>query len=52
LKRTKTRFWAGSNGTQALAGTNTEKVGASPVLICVITVGPMVEVHCPVAGFV
>src|SRR5262245_22973609 len=46
------RFWAASNGIQALAGTNSENVGVSPALICVTTVGPMADVHCPVLGSV
>ena len=43
---------AGSNGMNALAARNTEKVGVPPALICVATVGPIADVHWPFWGFV
>ena len=51
-KRTKMRFVAGSKGTAPLAATNTEKVGVSLALICVVTVGPTADVQEPVVGLV
>ena len=52
LKRTNIRFAAGSNGTLPLPWTKIPNVGVALALICVVAVGPMAEMHCPVAGSV
>src|SRR5262245_11030423 len=52
LNRTKIRFPAGSNGTLPLLCTKIANVGVAPALIVVDTLGPIPEMHCPVAGFV
>ena len=52
LNRTKIRFAAGSKGTLPLPCTKIPKVGVALALICVITLGPIAEIHAPVPGFV
>src|SRR3989304_4186651 len=51
-KRTRMRFVAGSKGMGPVPITKTPKVGVALALICVVTLGPMAEMHWPVAGFV
>lgn len=46
------RFAAGSNGTLPLPWTKIPNVGVALALIAVVTVGPIAEMHCPVAGLV
>ena len=52
LKRTKIRLLAGSKGIGPPAVTNRPKVGVSPALNCVVTLGPIAELQAPVAGLV
>ena len=52
LNRTKIRLVAGSNGTLPAPWTKIPKVGVALALICVVTLGPIAEMHSPLAGFV
>src|SRR5947207_617550 len=52
LKRTNTRLFAGSKGTDVLPVTKIAKVGVSFVLIGRVTVAPSADMHTPVTGSV
>ena len=52
LKRTKIRFAAGSNGTVPLPWTKIPNVGVALAFIMVVTLMPIPETHCPLAGSV
>ena len=39
-------------GTVSLPWTKIPKVGVALALICVVTLGPIAEMHCPVTGSV
>ena len=52
LKRTKILLLTGSNCTSPLPCTKIPKVGVALALICVVTLGPIPDMHCPLAGSV
>jgi hypothetical protein len=52
VNTTKIRLTAGSNGIAWLTVTNIAKVGVAFGLICVVTVGPTLDMHAAVTGLV
>ena len=46
------RFVCGRNGALPLGVAKIAKVGVALALIVVVTLEPMAETHCPVAGLV